>query len=228
MTDQADPPTRRTRAPGERSRAQIVELAAELATIEGLEGLSIGRLAEATGIAKSSVHALFGSKEDLQLATIEAARASFIKEVVTPALAATEAGRERLLALCEGYLSYVERRIFPGGCFFVAASAEVGARPGRVHDEVARVQQQWRDLLLREAETAVDKRELPSGSDPAQVAFELGVILAGTNIVSVLHDDSLAVRRARDAVSSRLSRSRDTPGSPLDEGATRGQLHPNS
>ncbi|MGO9029088.1 MAG: TetR/AcrR family transcriptional regulator [Acidimicrobiales bacterium] len=182
-----------------------MEQAARLATIEGIEGLSLGRLADATGIAKSSVYALFGSKEELQLATINAARDSFIAEVVTPALGATEPGRERLLALCNGFLSYVERRIFPGGCFFVAASAEVGARPGRVHDEVARVQQQWRDLLERETNSAVEKGELPPGTDPGQIAFELGVILAGTNIVSVLHDDQAVVARARSAVKSRLS-----------------------
>ena len=92
-------------------------------------------------------------------------------------------GRDRLLALCDGYLSYVQRRIFPGGCFFVGASAEVGARAGRLHDEVARVQQQWRDLLGREADAAVDKGQLAEDTDPAQLAFELGVILAGTNIV---------------------------------------------
>ena len=115
----------------------------------------------------------------------------------TPALDATERGRERLLALCEGYLSYVERRVFPGGCFFVAAAAEVGARPGRVHDEVARIQQQWRDLLEAEAGVAVGKGELPSGTDPGQIAFELGVILAGTNIVSVLHDDQAVVEAVR-------------------------------
>lgn len=195
---------RRTRAPGERSRAQVVEQAARLATIEGLEGLSIGHLAEATGVAKSSIHALFGSKEELQLATIGAARASFIDEVVTPAFASAPAGRERLLALCDGFLDYVERRVFPGGCFFVAASSEVGAKPGRVHDEVARVQQQWRDLLAAEAEAARDNGELPDRTEPAQVAFELGVILAGTNIVSVLHDDSAAVARAREAISVRL------------------------
>ena len=205
MTDGTTQPAKRTRAPGDRSRAQIVEHAAQLATLEGLDGLTIGRLSEATGIPKSSVHSLFGSKEDLQLATIEAARASFVEEVVRPALASTEAGRERLLALCEGFLTYVERRIFPGGCFFVAAGAEVGGRPGRVHDEVARVQQQWRDLLLREAETAVDKGELPAGSDPAQISFELGTILAGTNLVSVLHDDVVVIGRARDAVRQRLA-----------------------
>ncbi len=199
-----DQPAKRTRAAGERSRARVVEESARLATVEGLEGLSIGRLAETTGIAKSSVHALFGSKEVLQLATIEAARESFIAEVVTPAFGATRSGRERLLALCEGYLSYVERRVFPGGCFFVSASAELGGRPGRVHDAVARAQQEWRDLLEAEAKTAAEQGELPAGTDSTQLAFELGVLLAGTNIVSVLHDDSAAVTRARAAIRHRV------------------------
>ncbi|MGH9019908.1 MAG: TetR/AcrR family transcriptional regulator [Acidimicrobiales bacterium] len=198
------PPARRTRAPGERSRALVVERAAHLATIEGLDGLSLGRLADATGMAKSSVYALFGSKEELQLSTIHAARDRFVVEVVTPAFDASEPGRERLRALCEGFLSYVEGRVFPGGCFFVAASAEVGARRGRVHDEVARIQQQWRDLLEGEARAAVNNGELPKHTDPAQVAFELGAILAGTNIVSVLHDDHGIVARARTAVEHRL------------------------
>jgi AcrR family transcriptional regulator len=205
MTDQGEPQATRTRAPGQRSRARVVEQAAKLATIEGLEGLSIGRLAEVAGLPKSSVHALFGSKENLQLATISAARDSFITEVVAPALGSAGPGRERLLGLCEGYLSYVERRVFPGGCFFVAASAEVGAQAGRVHDEVARVQQQWRDLLAAEARTAAEKGELPDGTDPAQLAFELGVILAGTDIVSVLHDDHHAISRARTAIRTRLT-----------------------
>jgi AcrR family transcriptional regulator len=195
---------KRTRAPGRRSRARIVEQAARLATVEGLEGLSIGRLAEVTGIPKSSVYALFGSKEDLQLATIDAARSSFVAEVVQPALGSTDAGLERLLALCDGYLSYVERRVFPGGCFFVAASAEVGARPGRVHDEVASNQRQWRSLLEGEAETAANRGQLREETDPDQLAFELGVILAGTDIVSVLHDDLDVVVRARTAVRARL------------------------
>lgn len=206
MTDRDQRQARRTRAPGQRSRARVVEQAAKLATIEGLEGLSIGRLAEVAGLPKSSVHALFGSKEKLQLATISAARDSFITEVVGPALGSAEPGRQRLLALCEGYLSYVERRVFPGGCFFVAASAEVGAQAGPVHDEVARVQQQWRDLLAREARAAVGNGELPDGADPAQLAFELGVILAGTDIVSVLHDDTHAIGRARTAIGARLTR----------------------
>src|SRR5580692_6236295 len=99
MADKQRRTARQTRAPGDRARARILEHSALLATIEGLEGLPIGRLAEVTGAAKSSVHALFGSKEELQLATINAARDNFITEVVGPALAATSSGRERLLAL---------------------------------------------------------------------------------------------------------------------------------
>lgn len=196
---------RRQRAPGERSRQRILGQAASLATVEGLEGLSIGRLAEATGMPKSSVYVLFGSKEQLQLATVDAARASFLAEVVTPALRSTgRPGRERLETLCEGFLGYVQRRVFPGGCFFVATAAELGARPGRVRDRVATYQREWRDLLERTAREADQAGELADGTDPAQLAFELSTILAGTNIVAVLHDDDTAIDHARRAVAARL------------------------
>jgi len=170
--------------------------------VEGLEGLSIGRLAEATGMPKSSVYVLFGSKEELQLATIDAARSRFLEEVVTPALRAMPPGRERLEMLCEGFLGYVQRRVFPGGCFFVATAAELGARRGRVHDRVAAYQREWRDLL---EQTAQEAGELADGADPAQLAFELSAILAGANIVAVLHDDDGAIDRARRAVTARLA-----------------------
>ncbi|MEX2626954.1 MAG: TetR/AcrR family transcriptional regulator [Ilumatobacteraceae bacterium] len=98
----------------------LLEHAARLASIDGLDGLSIGRLAAAADMPKSSVYVLFGSKEELQLATIDAARASFVDEVIGPALASTE-GATRLRDLCDGYLSYIERRVFPTGCFFVSS-----------------------------------------------------------------------------------------------------------
>ena len=145
-------PKKQTGAPGERLSTTSWNRRRSWRLIKGIEGISIGRLADATGIAKSSVYTLSGSKQELQLATINAAHDSFISEVVTPALHVTEPGHEHLLALCEGFLSYVDEHIFPGGCFFVSASAEVGGRPGHVHDEVARIQQQWRDLLGREAQ----------------------------------------------------------------------------
>lgn len=197
--------TRRRRAPGERSRHRILEQATRLATIEGLEGLSIGRLADATGMPKSSVYVLFGSKEELQLATIDAARDSFLAEVVAPAFSSAPAGRQRLHALCEGFLCYVERRVFPGGCFFVATSAEVGARLGRVHDRVAAYQKQWGDLLEHTAREAQQAGELAAGTDPAQLAFELAAILAGANIMAVLHSDDRAIGRARHAIAARLT-----------------------
>ena len=185
---------------GERTRAAILQQAAQLATVEGLDGLSIGGLAAVTGMSKSGLYAHFGSKEELQLATIDAARASFIREVVSPALSSVPEGRERLLALCEGFLSYVERRVFPGGCFFVATSAELGSRPGTVHDRVAAYQRQWSELLRQTAREADAHGELPAGADADQLAFELGAILAGSNIVAVLHSDDAAIERARRAV----------------------------
>jgi AcrR family transcriptional regulator len=201
---QAPDRERRTRAPGDRSRARVLEHAAALATLEGLDGVSIARIAAATGMPKSSVYVLFGSKEQLQLATIDAARASFIRHVVTPAITTTTPGRRLLQRLCDGYLDYVEQRIFPGGCFFVTASAEMGGRHGPVRDRVALYQRQWRQLLTDTARQANAARELPPGTDPDQLAFELGAILAGSNIAAVLHDDNAIIDRARQAIHSRL------------------------
>ena len=155
---------RRTRAPGDRSRARVLEQAAALATLEGLEGISIARLATATGMPKSSVYVLFGSKQQLQLATIDAARASFITHVVTPAITTSPPGRQQLLQLCEGFMDYVEQRIFPGGCFFVTASAEMGGRHGPVRDRVALYQRQWRELLMQTAHDAHAAGELPQAA----------------------------------------------------------------
>ena len=202
-TDLTDPP-RRTRTPGDRSRARVLDQAAALATLEGLEGISIARLASATGMAKSSVYVLFGSKQQLQLATIDAARTSFITHVVTPAISTSPPGRQRLLQLCEGFLDYVEQRIFPGGCFFVTASAEMGGQHGPVRDRVARYQQQWRQLLTQTARDADAAAALPPDTDPDQLAFELGAILAGANLAAVLHDDNTIIDRGREAIRQRI------------------------
>lgn len=196
--------TREQPSKGERTRAAILDAAARLASVEGLEGISIGGLAEATGMSKSGLYAHFGSKEELQLATVDAARTSFIREVIAPAFSTMPEGRARLLALCEGFLSYVERRVFPGGCFFVVAAAELGSRPGAVHDRVATYQRQWSDVLRETARAAGAKGELPGEAEPDQLAFELGAILAGANIVAVLHSDDTVIERARLAVRRRL------------------------
>lgn len=203
MTARTDEGHAQRRPAGDRSRARVLEQAARLATVEGLDGLSIGRLASVTGMPKSSVYVLFGSKEALQLETVQAARESFMAEVVLPALDQAPPGRERLLRLGEGFLSYVRRRFFPGGCFFVAAAAELGSRSGPVHDKVAEYQDQWRELLESEARHAVSSGELPD-EDPAQLAFEIQTLLAGTNLAAVLHDDDAMIDRALTALRARL------------------------
>ncbi len=191
--------TRATRSDGVRSRAAILKAATELASTRGLAGLSIGDLADAVGMSKSGLYAHFASKEDLQLATIGAATEVFIASVVTPAFQQPEP-LAQLEALCDGFLDYVEQRVFPGGCFFVAASVEFGPRTGRVHDAIAASQQQWSGLLRSVAERALDAGQLRPGTDPVQLAFELGAVLAGANVTFVLHDDPQLLHRARDAV----------------------------
>src|SRR6188472_3360641 len=136
---QRDRAQRRPRADGERTRGAILRAAASLATVDGLEGLSIGNLAAAIGMSKSGLYAHFGTKQDLQLATGEEAERILTAEVIQPALAAPP-GLGQLAAVCEAFFSYVERRVFPGGCFFVATALEMGARPVPVKDRVAAIQ----------------------------------------------------------------------------------------
>ena len=158
---------------GTQTRSAIVRTAADLASVEGLDGLSIGRLASELAMSKSGLFAHFGSKEDLQLAAIEEARQRYVREVIAPARAAAT-GITRLHALCEAFLSYVERGVFPGGCFFASAMAEFDAKaPGPVRDRIAECQQQWMNTLERAARDARAQGQLPPGSDPRQLAFEL-------------------------------------------------------
>src|SRR3954462_7653048 len=157
---QHDPAQRRRRPDGERTRSAILRGAASLATVDGLDGLSIGNLATAIGISKSGLYAHFGSKEELQLATVAEAERILTQEVIEPALAARP-GLPQLAAACEAFFSYVQRRVFPGGCFFAATSLEMGARPGRVKDRLAAIQADFTALLRSFAATAIEQRELP-------------------------------------------------------------------
>src|SRR5215813_3242164 len=156
---------RHPRADGERTRAAILRAATSLATVEGLEGLSIGHLAGAIGMSKSGLYAHFGSKQELQLATVEEAERIFDDEVVQPALAARP-GLAQLAAVCEAYFSYVERRVFPGGCFFAVTALEMGTRPGPVRERVAAIQSGFTALLRSFAVTALEQDELPAREDP--------------------------------------------------------------
>jgi len=188
---------------GERTRTAILDQAARLATVDGLEGLTIGHLALATSMSKSGLYAHFGSKQELQLATIDAARATFVDEVLRPALRAPK-GIKRLLAACDAYLSHIERRVFPGGCFFSAAAADVGTRPGPVRDAIAAQQREWLTLLERLAREAIELDELNPETDPAQLAFELKALLVAANTSFILLEDPTAFARARQAIAQRL------------------------
>jgi AcrR family transcriptional regulator len=170
-----------------------------LASVEGLGSLTIGRLAETLNMSKSGVYAHFGSKERLQLETIEAARQVFVREVVQPGLAAPM-GLGQLEALCEAFLSYVERGVFPGGCFFAALLGEFDAQQGRLHDEVAADNRGWLDVLSSAAAQARERGELRPDADLEQLAFELHAALELGNFLYKLFCDPAVLDRARAAV----------------------------
>src|SRR5947208_1487611 len=194
---------RHPRADGERTRAAILRTAASLATVDGLEGLSIGNLAAATGISKSGLYAHFGSKQELQLATVDEAERILDAEVVQPAFA-VRPGLAQLSAVCEAFLSYVQRRVFPGGCFFAATALEMGTRPGPVKERVAAISSGFTALLAAFAATALEQHELPARENPARLAFELHAILLGADTKFILNDDPAALDLARQVIRQRL------------------------
>jgi AcrR family transcriptional regulator len=196
--------TRRRRSDGERSRRVILETAARLATVEGLDGLTIGRLASETGMSKSGLFAHFGSKEELQLATIGRAEEIFEEDVLAPALRLE--GLARLEALCERFLSHVGRSVFPGGCFFASALAELDTRPGRVRDRVVAVQRGWTGLVEGALEAARERGEITAAADPAQLAFEVNAMLAEANGLHLLDPAGRGLEMARRAIADRLER----------------------
>src|SRR5882757_1383718 len=186
-TNQRGHGQRQPRADGERTRSTILRAAASLATVDGLEGLSIGHLAAAIGMSKSGLYAHFGSKQELQLATVEEAARIFQEEVVQPALAAPP-GLAQLIAVCEAFFDHLQRRTFPGGCFMASAALEMGTRPGPVKELIAAFQSQFAALIRGFAATALEQNELSSSEDPDRLAFELNGIILATDTNFVLHD----------------------------------------
>ncbi|MGB7922660.1 MAG: TetR/AcrR family transcriptional regulator [Pyrinomonadaceae bacterium] len=202
------------KARGDRTRQAILEVAVNVASAEGLEGLTIGRLASELSMSKSGLFAHFGSKEELQLATVEAARDIFIREVIRPSFE-VEKGLSRLWKLCEVWLAYVRSEVFRGGCFFVAAAAEFDGRPGPVRDRVAGIMKEWLAMLRMAINEAREAGELSADADPAQLAFELNALEMGANWAFQLYRDRQAFSRARDAMLERLRRHTTASGSLL-------------
>lgn len=189
---------------GDQTRRVVLGKAVDVASIDGLDGLSIGRLASELEISKSGLIAHFGTKEELQLATIRAARAIFVRTVIEPALA-HPAGAERLRALLEGWLAYSSDRRFPGGCFFARASHEYAARPGPVHEALAALDEEWLGLIATSVAEAQAVGEIDPSVDPAQLAFDLSAYLDAANLRSLLGDADVydrAYRSMRDRLSA--------------------------
>ena len=197
---------------GVRTRESILRVAVDLASVEGLDGLTIGRLADELKMSKSGLFAHFGSKEELQLATIEMAREIFVEHIIRPALAEPE-GIDRLLKLCQGWLGHVEGKVFKGGCFFTAASLEFDSRSGPVRDAIADAMKAWLETLARAVEAAKKARHLKAAIDPEQFAFEIYSLAMGANWALQLLDDRNAMKKARENIQQRI-RSATTPSCP--------------
>jgi AcrR family transcriptional regulator len=188
---------------GERTRQAILDVAASLATEEGLEPLSIGRLAEATGMSKSGLFAHFGSKEELQLATVDHAASVFVREVIAPARGAPK-GLARVWALCDHMTKYSERQVFPGGCFFAAASFEFNNRPGPVRDRIREMLGSWLSYLEHAVEQAQEAGELDPRVPAREIAFQLDAFAQSANARHQLFGDDAVFEEARRAIRDRL------------------------
>jgi len=186
------------------TRREILQVAVDIASAEGLEGLSIGRLAAELKMSKTGIFAHFGSKEHLQLATVETAKQIFLEKVVQPALKSAR-GLPRLKAMLEHWLGYVERIVFRGGCFFAAASAEFDSRPGVVRDQIAGLTKAWMAGLQEEIAFAQSKKEVPTSLKPAQLAFELHAYVQEANWAFKLFNDKSAFLLARRAIADRIA-----------------------
>jgi AcrR family transcriptional regulator len=181
---------------GAETRAAILVRALDIASVDGLEGLTIGRLAGELGMSKSGVFAHFGSKQELQLATVAAAAERFRVAVIEPALPAPD-GAPRLCAMATAYLTHLEGNDYAGGCFWAATSAEYDDRPGPVRDAIAAALDAWLGELERQARIA-------GSPDPGRFAFELYAVVMGANSRFRMSGDRAVFGYARDTVERRL------------------------
>jgi AcrR family transcriptional regulator len=189
---------------GAETKAAIVEEALELASTVGLEKLSIGALAAATGMSKSGLFAHFRSKEQLQLQVLEEARQRFVDIVIAPALKKPR-GEARIRAMLESSIEQWEDNL-PGGCVFYAVSAELDDQPGPARDFLIATQRDYRETLRRAAQIAVEEGEFRSDLDLDQFVFELRSIIAGYHHFGRLLGDPKAQQRALEALDALLAR----------------------
>lgn len=212
MTEQADLLADGRRARGDASRRVVMSYATDLTSIEGLDGLSIGRLAEVSGHSKSSIAGLFRNKEGLQLATVAAGRAVFTAVVVEPARE-HERGLARLVALMHHVIEYSRTRVFAGGCFFAAVSADYDSKSGPVRDAVRDAMEDWYVYIEIQVRAAVDAGELELDADGiAQLAFTLPALYEQANARSLLYSSDHPYVLARRGMRSVLQAAGADPG----------------
>jgi len=190
---------RNSAAEARKTREAIVARATDVASVAGLEGVTIGRLASDLGMSKAGVIGQFGSKAELQMAALDAASQAFVEAVWTPA-ADKAPGLPRLLAIGDAWVDYVARPPYEGGCFWTAVSTEFDTRGGPVHEAVRERGQQWRKVLRREIASTIDAGDLPTDLDPDQALFEFESIPMGLNQSIQLYGDTRAPARARTAL----------------------------
>ncbi len=180
-------------AKGERTRTAILDEALRLVSKSGLDGLTIGTLAEATGLSKSGLFAHFGSREELLLAVLAHGQAQFSEVVFQPAIAEAR-GLPRLRALFVNWLDWTESAQLPGGCPMIGGAAEFDDKPGAVRDTLASGQRNWAETLKRAARQAIEEGQLAKDTDPEQIAFEM----FGIALVVHHHRRLLGYRKARE------------------------------
>ena len=187
---------RRSAAAVAQTRTEVLDTAVRRASVDGLEGLTIGRLAGEVEMSKSGLHGLFGSKEDLQLATFEKAVESFIREVWLP-VAKVERGLPRLHALLDRWIDYHERAVLPGGCLVTTATIEFDARQGPLRDAVLRARSQMHAVLEADIRAAKDAGDLPAGIAPGDTAFTLYALASAASQAIQLGEPGAADRARR-------------------------------
>ena len=201
----SSPPASRGLGKGRQTKAHILDVALRMAAQLGLEGLSIGALAEATGMSKSGVFAHFGSREDLQIAVVREYHARFEREVFAPGVAAPR-GLPRLRALFDHWMRYTSAELDTGGCLFISGAVEFDDRPGSVRDALARTVRLWTGALERAVAQAKAEGHLSARADEAQVAFETHALILALHYEARFLRQPGAAERARRGFDNVLAR----------------------
>lgn len=187
---------RRSATQAQQTRHLIVSAGVDIASTEGLEAITLGRLADELVMSKSGVIGHFGNKLDLQLAVLNEAVRIYRREVIVPA-AHSAPGLPRLQTLVDAWISHLERRVFPGGCFFTQVTTDYDGRPGPLQDVVRRLTDDWRSYLAEQINAAITAAEFRTDTDPDQVIFEATGLMLSLNHGMQLDLDPKALQHAR-------------------------------